>query len=56
MDEPFNVDGHEISASASVGISLASEHGPRPEDLLRAADNAMYVIKTGRAATPSLHG
>ena len=57
LDEPFNVDGHEIRASASVGISLASEHGPRPEDLLRAADNAMYVIKTGGNETASsLHG
>jgi diguanylate cyclase (GGDEF)-like protein/PAS domain S-box-containing protein len=56
MDEPFNVDGHEISASASVGISLASEHGPRPEDLLRAADTAMYVVKSGGNTTSSLHG
>src|SRR5215471_2413768 len=57
MDEPFNVDGHEIHASVSVGISLASKDGPRPEDLLRAADSAMYFVKTGRAAdTSSLHG
>ena len=56
MDEPFNVDGHEIRASASVGISLASEHGPRPEDLLRAADTAMYVVKSGGSTTSSLHG
>ncbi len=57
LDEPFNVDGHEIAASASVGISLASEHGPRPEDLLRAADSAMYVAKSGRPhTTSSLHG
>ena len=56
MDEPFNVDGHEIRASASVGISLASEHGPRPEDLLRAADHAMYAVKTGGDTASSLHG
>jgi diguanylate cyclase (GGDEF)-like protein/PAS domain S-box-containing protein len=57
MDEPFNVDGHEIRASVSVGISLASKDGPRPEDLLRAADSAMYVVKTGRAGhSSSLHG
>jgi diguanylate cyclase (GGDEF)-like protein len=57
MDEPFNVDGNEIRASVSVGISLASKDGPRPEDLLRAADSAMYVVKTGRAGNgSSLHG
>jgi diguanylate cyclase (GGDEF)-like protein/PAS domain S-box-containing protein len=57
MDEPFNVDGTEIRASVSVGISLASKDGPRPEDLLRAADSAMYFVKTGRAgAESSLHG
>ncbi len=48
LAEPFNVDGHEIAASASIGISLASVHGPRPEDLLRAADSAMYIVKTAR--------
>lgn len=57
MDEPFNVDGHEILASVSVGIALASKDGPRPEDLLRAADSAMYFVKTGRAGNrSSLHG
>lgn len=57
MDEPFNVDGNEIQASVSVGIALASKDGPRPEDLLRAADSAMYIVKTGRAGnSSSLHG
>jgi diguanylate cyclase (GGDEF)-like protein/PAS domain S-box-containing protein len=49
LDQPFNVDGHEIWASASVGIALASEHGPRPQDMLRAADASMYQVKTARA-------
>jgi diguanylate cyclase (GGDEF)-like protein/PAS domain S-box-containing protein len=49
LDQPFTVDGHEIRASASVGIALASEHGPRPQDLLKAADLSMYQVKTARA-------
>src|SRR5580765_6461219 len=49
LDNPFNVDGHEIWASASVGIALASEHGPRPQDMLRAADESMYQVKSARA-------
>ncbi|HUK35799.1 MAG TPA: MASE1 domain-containing protein [Vicinamibacterales bacterium] len=56
MDEAFNVDGQEICASVSVGIALASKDGPRPEDLLRAADSAMYDVKTGRGGESSLHG
>ena len=48
LDQPFNIDGREIKASASVGVSLASQHGPRPEDMLRAADEAMYLIKAAR--------
>ncbi len=49
LDHPFNVDGHEIWTSASVGIALASEHGPRPQDMLRAADESMYQVKSARA-------
>ena len=49
MHNPFNVDGHEIWASASVGIALASAHGPRPQDMLRAADASMYQVKSARA-------
>ncbi len=49
LDQPFNVDGHEIEASASVGVALASEHGPRPQDMLRAADLSMYQVKSARA-------
>ena len=46
LDQPFNVEGHEIQASASVGISLASQDGPCPENMLRAADTSMYHVKT----------
>ena len=48
LDQPFTVDGHEIAASASVGIAFASEHGPRPQDMLKAADLSMYQVKTAR--------
>jgi GGDEF domain-containing protein len=49
IDQPFNVDGHQIRTTASVGIALASEHGPRPQDMLRAADTSMYQVKSARA-------
>jgi diguanylate cyclase (GGDEF)-like protein/PAS domain S-box-containing protein len=42
---PFHVDGHAIRATASVGIATGSQVGPRAEDLIRAADAAMYEVK-----------
>jgi diguanylate cyclase (GGDEF)-like protein/PAS domain S-box-containing protein len=41
---PFTVDGDEVYVTASTGISLAAD-GLSPEDLLRAADTAMYRAK-----------
>jgi len=49
LNQPFNVDGREIQASVSVGIALASVDGPRPQDMLRAADKSMYRMKSARA-------
>jgi diguanylate cyclase (GGDEF)-like protein/PAS domain S-box-containing protein len=45
LDRPFHVDGHLIRATASVGIATGSQAGPRAEDLIRAADTAMYEVK-----------
>jgi Amt family ammonium transporter len=45
LGRPFHVDGHVIRATASVGIATGSQAGPRAEDLIRAADTAMYEVK-----------
>lgn len=42
---PFIVDGHEVFATASIGIVLGSYPRDRAEDLLRSADVAMYRSK-----------
>ncbi|ABD90218.1 putative bifunctional diguanylate cyclase/phosphodiesterase [Rhodopseudomonas palustris] len=42
---PFYIDGSEIFASASIGISLYPEHGRSFETLRQNADIAMYQIK-----------
>jgi diguanylate cyclase (GGDEF)-like protein/PAS domain S-box-containing protein len=42
---PFNLNGHEVFASGSIGISIGAGHYERPEDLLRDADMAMYRAK-----------
>jgi len=43
---PFDVDGHELLLSASVGISLCPEHGADLETLQERADRAMYAAKS----------
>jgi diguanylate cyclase (GGDEF)-like protein/PAS domain S-box-containing protein len=48
--EPFNVEGQEIFASGSIGITIAGPAYDRPEQIIRDADTAMYRAKAqGRA-------
>jgi diguanylate cyclase (GGDEF)-like protein/PAS domain S-box-containing protein len=42
---PYNLSGHEIFSSASIGILHASEKYTKPEDIMRDADIAMYQAK-----------
>jgi diguanylate cyclase (GGDEF)-like protein len=49
LNRPFHIDGHVIRASASVGTATGSQVGPRAEDLIRAADAAMYEVKAAHA-------
>ena len=42
---PFDLRGHEIYSSASIGILHASEKHGTPEDVMRDADTAMYQAK-----------
>jgi diguanylate cyclase (GGDEF)-like protein len=45
FDNPYTVDGYLLRGSASVGIALYPEDGTTKENLLKAADAAMYVAK-----------
>lgn len=42
---PFDFDGQRIGVTTSVGIALFPEHGDNPDDLVVAADQAMYQAK-----------
>ncbi len=42
---PFHLDGHEIAADASIGISLAPNYTSESEELLKMADVALYEAK-----------
>jgi diguanylate cyclase (GGDEF)-like protein/PAS domain S-box-containing protein len=44
LADPFILDGHELTVTASTGIALSDETLPA-EDLLRNADTAMYAAK-----------
>jgi diguanylate cyclase (GGDEF)-like protein/PAS domain S-box-containing protein len=47
---PFDLSGHEVYTSASIGIALSTTDIREGEDLLRDADTAMYRAKeSGRA-------
>ncbi|RMG05257.1 MAG: sensor domain-containing diguanylate cyclase, partial [Acidobacteria bacterium] len=50
INQSFNIKGHEIFTSASVGVVFSDDEIKRPEDYLRDADLAMYRVKEkGRA-------
>ena len=41
----MQIEGHELSTSASIGISRFPDDAERPDELLRLADVAMYEAK-----------
>jgi len=47
---PFDLDGHEVFSSASIGILHASANHSSAEEMMRDADTAMYQAKrSGKA-------
>ncbi len=45
LAEPFEIDGRQVAIGASVGIALAPADANDPDELLRAADTALYRAK-----------
>lgn len=43
--EPFRIEEHEVKATISVGVAIGSARYGSVDDLLRAADQAMYAAK-----------
>jgi diguanylate cyclase (GGDEF)-like protein len=51
LDQPFDVEGHELHVSASIGVSMFPGESEGVDELLKHADTAMYRAKeAGRNA------
>ena len=50
LSRPFNINGHEVFVTASIGITLSTGSYSDPEIVLRDADTAMYRAKEGGKA------
>jgi diguanylate cyclase (GGDEF)-like protein len=48
---PFDCQGHQLTADASIGISLAPDHGSDLDQILKNADLAMYAAKSAGRRT-----
>jgi diguanylate cyclase (GGDEF)-like protein/PAS domain S-box-containing protein len=60
LAQPLVIEGKEVFVQASIGLAFAADGPVTPEEVLRNADAAMYVVKTdgkGRYAVfqPHMH-
>lgn len=46
LSQAFILNGHSITISCSIGISIFPEHDDNEDELIKKADNAMYQAKT----------
>lgn len=47
IEQPFEIDGHVLEISSSIGIAIYPQHGENEIDLSKHADVAMYYAKQG---------
>ena len=50
LDRPFDLDGHQLFASAAAGIAVSTARYERPEEVLRDAATALHRAKVDRTA------
>jgi len=48
INTPFEVDGHTLTVSASIGTAVYPEHGDDQDQLMRHADTDMYSMKRNK--------
>lgn len=55
LDKPFDVEGHQVFVSATVGITVSTTGYVRPEDVLQDAAIALHRAKTSGTAAYELY-
>ena len=51
IGHPYEIDGHRIRSSVSIGIAVGPLDGDNADDLLMAADLALYAVKASARGT-----
>jgi diguanylate cyclase (GGDEF)-like protein len=51
VSHPYEIDGHRILSSVSIGIAVGPQDGDNSDDLLKAADLALYAVKASSRGT-----
>ena len=51
VSQPYEIDGHRILSSVSIGIAIGPQDGDNSDDLLKAADLALYAVKANGRGT-----
>jgi diguanylate cyclase (GGDEF)-like protein/PAS domain S-box-containing protein len=51
IEEPFDLDGHNVVVGTSIGIAMAPADGNSPDELLKNADLAVYRAKSEARGT-----
>jgi diguanylate cyclase (GGDEF)-like protein/PAS domain S-box-containing protein len=52
LSQPMQIEGRELRILPSIGIALYPEHGVSAQQLLKHADDLMYLAKRSGAAAP----
>jgi diguanylate cyclase (GGDEF)-like protein/PAS domain S-box-containing protein len=55
LSQPIEVEGRMIQMGASVGVALAPDHADNADELLRAADMALYEAKSAGRGIAALY-
>ncbi|WP_307154165.1 putative bifunctional diguanylate cyclase/phosphodiesterase [Rhodopseudomonas julia] len=51
IEQPFRIEGHEITIGCSIGITVGPDNGDTAKTLIRNADFALYRAKAGGRQT-----
>jgi len=51
IEQPYVIDGRSVRSTVSIGIAIGSSDGKNADDLLMAADLALYAVKANGRGT-----